>query len=131
MSINSLPQAISLPSDPIIRTERGLIIAGTRITLYDVMDYLKLGYPVKFIRDAFHLSDQQIEDVLAYLEAHPTQVEAEYQDMVQMAEDIRHYWENHNRDHFARLAADPVRSGDEAVRVKLKERKQQRQSHQL
>ena len=34
----------------IIRTERGLTIAGTRITLYDVMDYLKAQYPPKLIR---------------------------------------------------------------------------------
>jgi hypothetical protein len=39
----------------IIRTERGLTITGTRITLYDVMDYLKAQYPPKFIRDAFNL----------------------------------------------------------------------------
>ena len=32
----------------IIRTERGLTIAGTRITLYDVMDYLKAQYPPNF-----------------------------------------------------------------------------------
>lgn len=29
----------------IIRTERGLTIAGTRITLYDVMDYVTEHYP--------------------------------------------------------------------------------------
>ena len=29
----------------IIRTERGLTIAGTRITLYDVMDYVTAQYP--------------------------------------------------------------------------------------
>ena len=29
----------------IIRTERGLTIAGTRITLYDVMDYITEHYP--------------------------------------------------------------------------------------
>jgi len=28
-----------------IRTERGLAIAGTRITLYDVMDHLAAGCP--------------------------------------------------------------------------------------
>ena len=30
----------------IIRTERGLTIAGTRITLYDVMDYLTAYFPL-------------------------------------------------------------------------------------
>jgi len=32
----------------IIRTDRGLAIAGTRITLYDVRDYVKAQYPPKF-----------------------------------------------------------------------------------
>ena len=30
----------------VVRTSRGLSIAGTRITLYDVMDYLTAGWPV-------------------------------------------------------------------------------------
>jgi hypothetical protein len=30
----------------IIRTERELIIAGTRITIYDVMDYVSAQYPL-------------------------------------------------------------------------------------
>jgi hypothetical protein len=30
----------------IIRTERGLTIAGTRITLYDVMDYVTAHIPL-------------------------------------------------------------------------------------
>ena len=34
--------SVSNGQPSIIRTERGLIIAGTRITLYDVMDYLKV-----------------------------------------------------------------------------------------
>ena len=29
----------------VVRTPRGLTIAGTRITLYDVMDYLTAGWP--------------------------------------------------------------------------------------
>jgi hypothetical protein len=39
----------------IIRTERGLTIAGTRITLYDVMDYVTAQYPPKFIQGLFDL----------------------------------------------------------------------------
>jgi hypothetical protein len=34
----------------IIRTERGLTIAGTRITLYDVMDYVTAQYPKQNIK---------------------------------------------------------------------------------
>ncbi len=44
--------AIQNKSD-IVRTERGLTISGTRITLYDLMDYIHAGYPVKLIRNYF------------------------------------------------------------------------------
>jgi len=52
----------------IIRTERGLTIAGTRITIYDIMDYVTAQYPPKFIRGLFDLTEQQINDALTYIE---------------------------------------------------------------
>ncbi len=42
----------------VIRTDRGLTIAGTRITLYTIMDYLKLDWPAKLIRND-HASRQK------------------------------------------------------------------------
>ena len=83
----------------IIRTERGLAIAGTRITLYDIMDYLIAQYPPKFIRTLFDLTDEQINAALSYIEANRNQVEAEYQIVLKQAEEIRHYWEERNREH--------------------------------
>lgn len=112
----------------IIRTERGLTIAGTRITLYDVMDYLKAQYPPKFIRDAFNLTDEQIHAVLSYIEVHRTEVEAEYQEILKAAEETRQYWEEQNRERFARIAATSPRPGYEAVRAKLQERRMQREA---
>jgi uncharacterized protein (DUF433 family) len=112
----------------IIRTERGLTIAGTRITLYDVMDYLKAQYPSKFIRDAFNLTDEQIHAALSYIEVHQTAVEAEYQEILKTAEEIRQYWEQRNRERFARIAAASPRPGYEAVRAKLQERKAHREA---
>jgi hypothetical protein len=40
----------------IVRTERGLTIAGTRITLYDVMDYVTAQYPPNYIQGLFDLT---------------------------------------------------------------------------
>ncbi len=37
----------------IIQTERGTSIAGTRITLYDVLDYLKADYSRHDIAEKF------------------------------------------------------------------------------
>ena len=39
--------SISHHQPAIIRTERGLTIPGTRITLYDVMDYVAAQYPLR------------------------------------------------------------------------------------
>lgn len=113
MSLESNEQAT------ITRTERGLTIAGTRITLYDVMDYLAVGYPAKLIREKLYLTDAQVNAALSYIEAHQAEVEAEYQHVLQIAEDNRQYWEERNREHFARLAATPLEPGQEAIRAKL------------
>jgi uncharacterized protein (DUF433 family) len=111
----------------IIRTERGLAIAGTRITLYDVMDHLKAQYPPKFIRDALNITDEQLRVALSYIEAHQTEIEAEYQEILQSAEETRQYWEDRNRERFARIAAAPPRAEYEAARIKLQERRTQRE----
>lgn len=112
----------------IIRTERGLTIAGTRITLYDVMDHLKAQYPPKFIRDAFNLTDEQIRTALSYIETHHAEVEAEYQEILKAAAETQQYWEERNRERFARIAATPPRPGYEALRAKLRERREQREA---
>ena len=103
----------------IIRTERGLTIAGTRITLYDVMDYLTADYPAKLIREKLCLTEAQVHSALSYIEAYPAEVEDEYQQVLRLAEDNRQYWEERNREHFARLAAIPPKPGQEAIRTKL------------
>lgn len=112
----------------IIRTERGLTIAGTRITIYDVMYYLKAEYPRKYIRDAFMLTDEQIDGALVYIETHQEAVEAEYQEILRQAEETRQYWQERNREHFARIAAMPPRPGREAARLKIIEQRTRREA---
>ena len=119
---------ISNGQSAIILTERGLTIAGTRITLYDVMDFLKAQYPPKLIRDKFNLTDEQINAALSYLEANHIQVEAEYQEVLHTREEIYQYWEERNREHFAQIAAMPRKPGQEALWVKLEEQKAKRAS---
>lgn len=88
----------------IIRTERGLSLSGTRITLYDLMDYIQAGYPLKLIRNYFYyISDAQFEAAIAYIETHREQVESEYQQVLQESDANRYYWEARNKDRFAQL----------------------------
>jgi uncharacterized protein (DUF433 family) len=111
--------SISDGQTAIIRTERGLSIAGTRITLYDIMDYVTAQYPPKFIRGLFDLTEAQINSALAYIEANRADVEAEYQMVLKEAEELRLYYEEKNRDLIARIAAQPPKPGEEAIRAKL------------
>ncbi len=85
----------------VVRTGMGLTIRGTRITLYHILDDLRAGVPVDAIRTEFELTDDQMQDVLDYLELHHDEVEAEYQLVLTQAEDNRHYWEQRNRERAA------------------------------
>jgi uncharacterized protein (DUF433 family) len=112
----------------IIRTERGLTIAGTRITLYDVMDYVTAQYPPKFIRALFDLTEEQINAALSYIETHRAEVEAEYQLVLKQAEELRQYYEEQNRERVARIATLPPPPGMEAAWEKLQKSKARHQS---
>ena len=110
----------------IIRTERGLTISGTRLTLYDVMDFLKAEYSPKLIRNKFNLTDDQINAALSYIEANRDRLETEYQQVLQTRAEIRSYWEERNRERLARLAMTPHKLGQEALWAKLEEQKARR-----
>jgi uncharacterized protein (DUF433 family) len=118
------------PSKPpiIIRTERGLTISGTRITLYDVMDYVTAQYPPKFIRGLFNLTDEQINAALVYIETNRAEVEAEYQTVLKESEELRQYYEEQNRDLIARLATKLPKPGMESAWEKLQAQKAKHQA---
>jgi uncharacterized protein (DUF433 family) len=114
---------VSNEQPTIIRTERGLTISGTRITIYDVMDHLVAGRPLKLILNWLPLTEAQLEAALAYIEANRAEVEAEYQEVLKTATEIRQYWEERNRERFARIAAMPPKPGQEALWEKLQTQK--------
>jgi len=103
----------------VVRTSRGLSIVGTRITLYSIMDYVLADWPPKLIRDRFNLTDQQIIEVMTYIDEHRTEVEEEYQQVLRQAAENRAYWEERNREHFAKITAQPLKPEQAAVRAKL------------
>ena len=119
---------VSNKKSEIIRTERGLTISDTRITLYDVMDYLKEKYPPKFIRGLFDLTEEQINTALDYIAENSEQVEAEYQLVLKEAEELRQYYESKNRELIDRIAAQPPKPGTEHILEKLQAEKAKRQS---
>src|ERR1051326_2043176 len=75
----------------VIRNSRGLSINGTRITLYDVMDYVKAGWSPETIREWLRLTDRQLSDVFSYIDRNREEVEREYEQTLADAEEIRRY----------------------------------------
>lgn len=113
----------------IVRTERGLSLAGTRITLYDIMAYLKAEWPPHLIQQWLNITEQQMADGLTYIMAHRDAVEAEYQLVIQQAAANRQYWEERNRERLEQIAKLPPKPGYEAVYAKLQARKVERARH--
>ena len=107
------------PQPTVIRTSRGLSIAGRRLTLYSIMDYLQAGWPPHLIRDEFSLTDRQMTDVTTYIEAHRDEVEEEYRGVLKHAEENRQYWESRNRQRLERMARTPPKPGQEKLSAKL------------
>lgn len=113
----------------IIRTERGLTIAGTRITLYQFMDYLNDAHSPQSFRNYFpQITDEQFDAAILYINGNRTEVEAEYQIVLKQGEENRQYWEDRNREHFADISLIPSKPGKEALWEKLRVQKAKHES---
>ncbi|MGB0561251.1 MAG: DUF433 domain-containing protein [Spirulinaceae cyanobacterium] len=112
----------------IARTERGLVISGTRITLYDILDYTIAQYPAQFIQGWLNLTPEQMAVALTYIQEHETAVEAEYQSVVHDCEELRADYQKRNRELIARLARRPPKPGMEAAWQKLQAQKAKHQA---
>ena len=66
----------------IIDRGRGPEIEGTRITVYDVMDYLQEGWRYDQIAGLFRLLPNDIQAAIQYIEAHYAEVMADYQQIL-------------------------------------------------
>jgi uncharacterized protein (DUF433 family) len=79
--------AATINETKIIDRGRGPEIAGSRITVYDVLDYHKDGWSAKEIAWLFHLTTAQVEAAVRSIEEHKEQVMADYAEM--LARDAR------------------------------------------
>ncbi|HZS44328.1 MAG TPA: DUF433 domain-containing protein [Blastocatellia bacterium] len=66
----------------IVETERGPSIAGTRITVFSVMDSLKDGQSRDLIKQLFLITDEQLSAVVEYIAANKEEIEKEYTEIV-------------------------------------------------
>ena len=67
----------------IVETPRGPSLAGTRITVYSVMDYIKAGRSKEYIAQIMLLTPEQVQAVYDYIAQHREAVEAAYARILQ------------------------------------------------
>lgn len=107
------------------RPDMGLAIAGTRITLYTIIEYLREGWSQEEIGGWLNLTTEQMRVALDYIKAHRDEVEAEYDAVIQEAEERQRYWEARLQGHLAherRAAPSPEKA---ALYAKLAEQQAQ------
>lgn len=111
--------ATATENSTVVRNDRGLSIRGTRLTLYDIMDYVRDEWPPKLIRDWFNLTQVQIDDVMDYINENRAQVEAEYQQVLKRAEEIEQNWDERNRERVSEFDPDKLSPERRALWDKL------------
>jgi len=72
-------RAVTVIDAEIIKAGRTPRIAGSRITIYDVLDYHRNGWCRDEIAALFDLSSRQVEAAIRYIDAHQDEVMAEYE----------------------------------------------------
>ena len=73
----------------IVDRGRGPEIRGTRITVYDVVDYWKDGWRYDQIAGLFRLPPSEVQAAIAYIEEHEEEVMADYRAIVKRHEELR------------------------------------------
>ena len=82
-------------------------IRGLRITVYDVMDYWKEGWQYDQIAGLFRLPPDEIQAAIQYIEEHKTEVETDYQQILERHRNVQYSPEvqkklAQNRENFQR-----------------------------
>ena len=65
------------------------------------------------------MTEEQLNAALSYIDTNRTEVEAEYQTVLQTTQEMREYWEDKNREHLAQIAQIPPKPGTEEIYAKL------------
>jgi uncharacterized protein (DUF433 family) len=89
-------------SELIINRGRGPEIAGTRITVYCIMDYVREGIDARQIAAELRLSAAQVASAIEYIHAHEAELAEAYEQIV-----------NRDRSNPARVEAGRAKSIEE------------------
>jgi uncharacterized protein (DUF433 family) len=99
ISVRQFMSAITTTDSLIVETPRGPSIAGTRITVYSVMDYLKANRSWEHILQFLHVTPEQLDAAIEYIEQHWEEVERDYQSILRRSQELRGHYEKVFREH--------------------------------
>ena len=68
---------------------RGPEIEGTRITVYNIMDYVVNDSPPSELAEAFNLTADEVQAALDYIAANRAEVDAEYAKILERSRNAR------------------------------------------
>ncbi|GEM_PF-1778404 len=99
-------QPLETPVAPGIvrRPDRGFCVAGTKISLFAIMDYVNAGAQQDLLTYG-QLSAGQLQQALNYIAANRPEFDLAYAEYVRKATELEHYYRNRERQHRAELAA--------------------------
>ncbi len=115
MSVATLEQEVLVAPGIVRRSDRGLCVAGTRVTLYLIMDHLKEGWPPHLLRDQLLLSEEQMDQVMDYIGSHREEFEAEYQEVVCKCAERERFWREREEERRQRVKPRQPRDAREAI----------------
>ena len=96
----------------IVETPRGPSLAGTRITVYSVMDLIKANRSKRYIAQMMLLTPEQVDAVFDYVETHRDAVEAQYARILQREAEARtafKQWRRERMPHLVDLSPEELR----------------------
>ena len=77
-------------SAKIIDRGRGPEISGTRITVYDVLDYIQEGWRYDQIAGLFRLPPDDIQTAIQFIEDHKEEVMAAYREILERHKNVQY-----------------------------------------
>ncbi len=111
----------------IVETPRGPSLAGSRITVYSVMDLIKAGRSKRYIEQMMLLTPEQVNAVFEYVEQHKEEVERDYAEILRRSDQLRLRYEEQNR---ARSPFPPEMPWEERRKLMLERLAQIKQAGQ-
>ena len=102
----------------IINRGRGPEIEGTRVTVYRIMDFIREASSPARIATELQLNDEQVQTALEYIAMHRSDVETEYEKILQRVQQHNPAW----------IEVDRAKSPEE-LKQRLQLRRQPQISH--